>query len=197
MESKAKDTLPVLPTATVPATQCHDPKIIKAVARERAKGSTVLQTVDKVGISKSTVQKIMRQPEVKKMIEEQSRRLMALLPNAVDLVGDTMEASSTAGVRDGDYQKERNLIQLRKLALDQGALSILKAGGLLPTQAAAPTIQTLIIQADTAVISPNVSNTLSVSLGSMAQPDNPDSETDKVPSNKGISGQIVDVTPGS
>ena len=197
METKAKDTLPPLPSMATKSTPCNDPRVRSIVARERAKGKSIRDVAKTAGISNPTVCKIMHQPEIKAMIEEQSKRLMTLLPNAVDLVADTMEDSSKAGGRDGDYQKERNLIQLRKLALDQGALSILKAGGLLPTQAAAPTIQTLIIQADTAIISPNVSNILSGFLGSMDQPDNTDSETDKMPSNKGISDQIVDVTPGS
>ena len=167
---KTKDTPPKAATPRRHTRKADNPKTIKAVARSKALGNTNAQAARDAGVNDKVVTELVNREDIKQLIAEQTNRLVSLLPDAVDLVADTMNESKEQGLvasydtgilgKDGktimayDDKRHKNLIGLRKLALNDGAKDVLKAAGLLPTQAAAPTVQTLIIAGDQAALSP-------------------------------------------
>lgn len=121
----------------------------KEIAAKRIKGETFGKIDEDVGVSRSTIYKNLRDPksELRQQIELQTRRLMEIVPEAVDLVRDTIDSANNSPVRSGSglQMKEREAnIRLRKVAIEASD-SVLKTAGILPGVAQSIHVQNLVI----------------------------------------------------
>lgn len=151
----------------------------RVVAAQIASGVPLERVGDSVGISRTTIYRHLRgeggKGELRKFIEEQTQKLIDAVPEAVDLIRNTIDDSAKCEVtKVGEPDpKNRDLnIRLRKIAIDS-ANDVLKTASIAPTQSQSVHVQALIVGGRDC-LSPVVARLLGI----------PDKEED-----------IVDVTP--
>ncbi len=121
-------------------------------------GITKRQTAKDMGISRSTVQRYTKKPEIKKLVEQVGSQLMIEhLATSAELIGDTLNKSNDMGILDGK-KVDKDLLDLRKLALKTGD-RLQQAAGIMPSNATS-LIQNILIQGDANILTPTVQGIL-------------------------------------
>ena len=121
-------------------------------------GITKRQTAKDMGISRSTVQRYTKKPEIKKLVEQVGSQLMIEhLATSAELIGDTLNKSNDMGILDGK-KVDKDLLDLRKLALKTGD-RLQQAAGIMPSNATS-LIQNILIQGDANILTPVVQSVL-------------------------------------
>jgi DNA-binding transcriptional MocR family regulator len=129
-----------------------------------ASGTSKKQTAKDMGISRTTVQRYTKKPEIKKLIEEVGSQLMVdHLGTTKELIADTLDTSSSLGILNIDKGGnmlgiDKDKLDLRKLALKTGD-RIQQAAGIMPSNAT-PLIQNILIQGDANILTPTVQGIL-------------------------------------
>lgn len=177
-----------------------------------AAGENQAQVARTTGVSEATVSRWRSKAEVKELIDLMAIRLHdRLLEPVINMYADTIRATNKLGVDgmigtretteeeqaqgmpeqlpiyDSDYHK--NCIALRKVGVNVGD-SVLKAGGLLPTQMPAPRVTAVIFADGSAGLTPLVQRLLGQTLGALAL----DTGLPPVPGEDGEQ-VLIDVTP--
>ena len=121
-------------------------------------GITKRQTAKDMGISRSTVQRYTKKPEIKKLVEQVGSQLMIEgLATSAHLVIDTMETSVKQGIlTEGKVDKDK--LALRAAATKVGD-RLQQAAGIMPSNAT-PLIQNILIQGDANILTPTVQGIL-------------------------------------
>lgn len=125
-----------------------------------ASGSSQREVAKQLGVHQSTISRFAKKPDIKPLIEMAAQELIEQgLQPAVDLVIDTIRESHDRGIKHHDLNKEKNLLTLRKLAL-QSSEKVMKSAGVVPTHTQAPVIQNIVNVEGDAILSPNVKEIL-------------------------------------
>ncbi len=121
-------------------------------------GTTKKQTAKDMGISRTTVQRYTKKPEIKKLIEDVGSQLMVEgLETSKNLFIDTMETSVDQGLlTDGKVDKDK--LALRNSATKIG-YGIQQAAGVMPSNATS-LIQNILIAGDANILTPTVQGIL-------------------------------------
>ena len=128
-------------------------------------GISKMQTAKDMGISRETVQRYTKKPEIKKLVEQVGSQLMVdHLETSAELIGDTLDTSKEQGLlTDGKVDKDK--LALRTQALKTGD-RIQQAAGIMPS-AATPLITNILIRGDVNVLTPTVQSVLDKVTGSL------------------------------
>jgi len=123
----------------------------KKVAARIASGEPNASICRDTGVPLRTLYRHLRgengKGELRKFIEEQTQRLMDAVPDAVDIIRDTIDVSKNCPVSkelEKDTKNRDLNIRLRKIAIDS-ANDVLKTASIAPTNSQSVHVQALIV----------------------------------------------------